>query len=282
MSKFLSAVANTEFDSEVKQAYQGAGKLRSTVKYRGGVTGDTYKFRTMGKGMAQQRPASSSDVTPMDITHAQPTATLTNWYAPEYTDIFDQAEVNFDEMRELAQAIAAALGRREDQLIIDALDDATNIAGTVSEDTGGTNSNLNVAKLRKAKRYLDAKGVPMSDRTIIHTAGQLEGLLGETEATSADFNSVRALVNGELNTFVGFRFVLIEDRDEGGIPDESSEDRAFAYHRDAAGLACGIDVRQETNYIPEKVSWLSNGILKCGAVAIDGNGIVEIECIESA
>lgn len=281
MSKFLSSVAMTEFDSEVKQAYQGAGMLRQTVKYRSGVTGNTYDFRKMGKGLAKQRAAASSDVTPMNITHSLPSATLTNWYAPEYTDIFDQAEVNFQEQRELAMTIASALGRREDQLILDAIDDATSIAGTVSEDTGGTNSNMNVAKLRKARRYLSEQGVPKSDRHLALTSAQMEGLLGETTATSSDYNTVKALVQGDLDSFVGFKFHEIEERDEGGLKDESSEQRAFAWHRDAVGHACAIDVRQETNYIPEKVSWLANGILKCGSVAIDGLGIVEIEVIET-
>jgi hypothetical protein len=281
MSRFLSSVAQTEFDSEVKHAYQKAGLLRGTVTLRTGVTGDTYKFRLMGKGLAQQRPASSSDVTPMDINHSQPQATLTNWYAPEYTDIFDKAEVNFDEQRELAQTIAGALGRREDQLILDAIDDATGIAGTVSEDIGGTNSKLNTAKVRRASRFLNAKGVPNSERYLVHTAGQLEDMLASEEATSSDFNSVKALVNGELNTFVGFKWILIEDRAEGGIRDESSEDRAFAYHKMAVGHAVGLDIRQETNYIPEKVSWLANGILKAGAVTRDPEGIVEIENIET-
>lgn len=281
MSKTLSSVAQTEFDSEVKQAYQGSGKLRSTVTIRTGVTGDTYKFRSMGKGYAKQRAAPSNDITPMDVTHAQQTATLTNWYAPEYTDIFDAAEVNFDEQRELATVIASALGRREDFLIVDAIDDATSIAGTVNEDIGGTNSNLNSDKLRKAARYLNEQGVPNSDRFVVHTAAQLEGLLGETETTSSDFNTVKALVNGELSTFLGFKFVMLENRDEGDLPDESSEQRAFAYHKMAVGHAVGLDIRQETNYIPEKVSWLSNGILKCGSVARDAKGIVEIECIES-
>lgn len=281
MSKTLSSVANTEFDSEVKQAYQGAGKLRSTVTYRGGVVGDTYKFRTMGKGIAQQRGAPSSDVVPMDVTHAQPSATLTNWYAPEYTDIFDAAEVNFDEQRELAQVIAGAIGRREDQLIINAIDDTASIAGTVSEDIGGTNSGLNVAKLRRASRYLNAKGVPNSDRYLIHHAISLDYLLDDAEAISADYNSVKALVNGEVNSYVGFKFVMLEDRDEGGIVAESSEGRCFAYHKQAVGHACGIDVRHETNYIPEKVSWLANGIIKCGSVGRDANGIVEIEVVET-
>ena len=281
MSINLSSVANTEFDAEVKQAYQGAGKLRGTTTLRTGVTGDTYKFRYMGKGYAQQRPAPSSDVTPMDVSHSQPSATLTNWYAPEYTDIFDDAEVNFEEQRELAQCIAAALGRREDQLILNAVDAATAIAGTVSEDTGGTDSGMNVDKLRRASRYLNAKGVPMGDRYLVHKALSLEYLLGDTEAVSADYNSVRALVNGDIDSFVGFKFVMIEDRTEGGIADESSEQRAFAWHKAAVGHAVGLDVRQETNYIPEKVSWLANGILKCGSVARDGEGIVEIELIET-
>jgi len=280
MSTSLSSVANTEFDSEVKQAYQGSGKLRGAVTLRTGVVGDTYKFRKMGKGYAQQRAAPSSDVTPMNVAHTQQTATLTNWYAPEYTDIFDAQEVNFDEQRELAQAIAGALGRREDALIIDAIDDTTGIAGTVSEDIGGTNSNLNVDKLRRANRYLGAKGVPKGDRYIAHTAAQMEGLLGETEATSSDFNTVKALVNGELNSFVGFQFIELEDRDEGDLPDESSEQRAFAWHKAAVGHAVGLDIRQETNYIPTKTSWLANGILKCGSVGRDADGIVEIECIE--
>ena len=86
MSKVLSSVAVTEFDSLVKHAYQNAGLLKGAVTVRNNVVGDTYKFRNMGKGLANQK--STSDlVTPMDITHGFATATLQNWNAPEYTDI---------------------------------------------------------------------------------------------------------------------------------------------------------------------------------------------------
>jgi len=110
MSKTLSSVAVTEFDSMVKQAYQGMGMLKPAVTQRNNVIGDTYKFRRMGKGLANQK--STSDlVTPMDVTHEFKTATLTNWNAPEYTDMFDAKDVNFDEKQELANTIAGALGR---------------------------------------------------------------------------------------------------------------------------------------------------------------------------
>lgn len=284
MSKFLSNAANTEFDAEVKHAYQTMGsKLRNDVTYRGGVVGNTYTFRLMGKGLAKQRPAPSSDVVPMDITHGVPTATLTNWYAPEYTDIFDAAAVNFDEQRELAQTIAGAIGRREDQLIIDAMEDGTPTS-TVDEDVGGTDTGLNPDKVRRAKRVLDALGVPSTDRFFAHTAIGLESMLGETEVTSSDYNSVKALTNGEVDSWLGFKWVMIETRSEGGLPIDVAptpdETHNFAWHKAAIGHACGIDIRQETNYIPEKVSWLSNGIVKCGSAIRDADGYAEIQTVE--
>ncbi len=149
MSKELSSAAAQQFDSEVLHEYQGMGQLRPTVTLRTGVVGDTYKFRTMGKGLAKQRGATQTDVTPMDVSHALQTATLENWVAPEYTDIFDAAEVNFQERTELAQTIAGGLSRREDQLIIDAFDASSSYAGTVTDDVGGTDTDLNPAKLRR-------------------------------------------------------------------------------------------------------------------------------------
>lgn len=279
MSKTLSAAAQTEFDSEVKHAFQTAGALKDTVTIRNNVVGDTYKFRHMGKGLANQKP-SQADVTPMDVAHSLITCTLENWNAPEYTDIFDAAEVNFDEQRELAQTIAAALGRRCDQLIIDAM--AADPGATVDADVGGANTGLNVDKLRRASRELNDNGVPSSDRWIAVSALGLEQLLGETDATSADFNTVRALVNGEINSFVGFQFKIIESRTEGGLPSDGTDTDCFAWHKSAVGMAIGIDIRSEVNYIAQKTSWLCNGVFKAGAVVRDNEGVVKVQIDEAA
>jgi len=283
MSKFLSSAAAQQFDSEVLHEYQGMGSLRTTVTVRTNVVGDTYKFRGMGKGMAQQRGATQTDVTPMDVSHSLQTVTLENWVAPEYTDIFDQAEVNFQERTELAQTIAGGISRREDQLIIDALDASSSYAGTVTDDIGGTDTDLNPAKLRRASRHLNQKGVPMAGRCIVIGALQLEALLGNTEATSSDFNTVKALVNGEINAFVGFTFKMIEDRAsfEGGLTVAANVRDCYAYHQTAIGYASGIDPRTEVNYIPQKVSWLANGLLKAGAVVRNSNGVVKVQCNEA-
>ena len=283
MSKNLSAAASTQFDSEVLHEYQSMGSLRTTVTVRTGVVGDTYKFRGMGKGLAVQRGATQTDVIPMDVSHSLQTATLENWVAPEYTDIFDDVEVNFQERAELAQTIAGALSRREDQLIIDAMDASSTYAGTVTIAIGGAATDLNPAKLRRASRYLNAKGVPMSGRHIAIGALQLEALLGNTEATSSDFNTVKALVNGEINSFVGFDFKLIEDRAsfEGGLTVAAGVRDCFAYHTTSTGFASGIDPKTEVNYIAHKVSWLANGMLKAGSVVRNSNGLVKVQCDEN-
>jgi len=281
MSATLSSAAIAQFDAEVKHAYAKSGMLRGTVRVRTGIVGSTHRFPKLGKGAATRR-TTQADVTPMNVAHTNATATMEDWCAAEYTDIFDQAAVNFDERRELATTIAGAIGRREDQLILDAIDAAT-VANTVSQHIGGTNTGLNTAKIRRAKRLLDAGGVPMGkgERTLAISAIGLEQLLGETVATSSDYAPVKALFDGEVDYWVGFQFKTMESRDEGGIPLSSTIRTNYAYHRGALGLAVGIDFRTEVNYIPQKTSWLSNGLFKAGAVAVDVAGLVEISTYEA-
>jgi hypothetical protein len=283
MSKSLTTNALASFDGEVKHAYQMGGVLRKMVRVKTGIVGSTHRFPKMGKGAATPR-VPQTDVVPMAVAHTNATATLTDWNAPEYTDIFDQAKVDYQERAELAETIAGAIGRREDQLILDALDTAS-AGGTVSNDIGGTDSGLNVTKLRRASRLLNVLGVPKTDRWFVgHAIGE-EQLLGETEVTSSDFNVVKALVQGEIDQFLGFKYEFMEDRDEGGVPVDGSSDRTnYAFHggqRGSTGLAVGIDFRTEVNYIAEKTSWLANGLFSAGAVVLDENGLIDVTTRES-
>jgi hypothetical protein len=286
MSKFLSNAAVTEFDSEVKHEYQGMQTLRQAVSFRGGVTGEAYKFTRMGKGIANQK-ATQADVTPMDISHARQTATMGNWNAPEYTDIFDQAEVNFDEKSELAKTIAKAIGRREDQIVIDAMN-AVTFAATNDEnpDTGrvfdiSATRNFDLSSIRSAKGHLDDIEAESGDRHIVVRALALQKLLEDTTVTSTDYNTVRALVNGELNTYLGFKFHVIGTRKEGGLPGVAADRTAFAWQKMSIGLAVGIDMQTRIDWVAQKTSWLANGVFKAGAVAREPQGIVKIQYDET-
>jgi hypothetical protein len=269
----------TLFDAEVKQAYQGESALRNTVRLRTGVEAATHKFPKIGRGVANVR-VPQTDVTPLNVTYSQVTCTLSDYIAAEYSDIFNQAKINFDERQELVQVVSKAIARRQDQLILDSLTNS-GTSLTVASSVGGANSNMNLDKLLAAKKALDAKNVPPTDRFIIIHANNLASLLDETEVKSSDFNTVKALVAGQLDTYLGFKFITIGDRDEGGLAISSGDRKVYAYHKQAVGMAEGMGLTTRIDYIAEKTSYLVASMFSAGAVAIDAEGIVEITCDEN-
>ena len=265
------------FDAEVKQAYQASRALAGVTRERANVEGNQVKFPKIGKGTATVR-VPQTDVTPLNVSYSQVTASMSDYIAAEYSDIFHQAKVNFDERRELVEVVGNAIGRRMDQLVIDALNAASS-PSTVGTDIGGTGTNLNLAKLLAAKKALDAKNVPAEGRCMVIHANGLSALLDETELTSSDFATVKALSAGEIDTFLGFKFIMLGDRDEGGLPLPSTR-TSFAFHRDAIGLGISMNQKSEINYVPEKTSFLVSSMFSAGAIAIDDEGIVKISSTE--
>src|SRR5690606_6763135 len=190
MSRNLTINEQASFDARVKQAYQGSGMLRHTVELADNIVGATHRFHKIGRGMATKR-IDQTDVVPMNIMHGNATATLEDWNAAEYTGIFNQQKVPYKEQDKLAHIIASAIGRREDQLILDALDAAstTNVVGT---NVGGSATGLNTAKLRRAAKLLNKTGVPRGrgERVLVISADGLEELLGDPDATTSEKNTI--------------------------------------------------------------------------------------------
>jgi len=284
MSTGLSTAFITLFEAEVKQAYQGDAVLRNAVRMRTNVEGSTVKFPKIGKGTAQVR-TPQTDVVPLNTSFSTVTATMTDYIAAEYSDIFDQQKVNFDERQELAQVVGKAIARREDQIIIDVMEAASpgaTIANTVVTSGSATASDLNIGKIIAAKKALDAANVPPQDRHAVIHANNLAGLLGDERAISGDFQNIKALVAGELNTMMGFQFHIVGTRDEGGLAIDGSSDRnTFFFHKSAIGCGVGIPPKVEVNYVPEKTSFLVSAMYSAGAVAIDTAGLIKVTCRES-
>lgn len=279
MSINLSNAAITQFDDLVKHEYQARGRLRKAVTLRTGITGQSYEFTRMGSGIANQK-ATQADVTPMNVEHSRQVCTLQRWLAPEYTDIFDNDEVNFSEMEELAQTVAKALQRREDQLIIDAMN-----AGTYSATPSGADQGLDIVtgaagltvnKLREVNARFQDLEIEDGEKYIAVTSKGLQDLLADTEVTSSDFNTVKALVSGELDTYLGMKFIVLGTRAEGGLP-VVTDQRAFAWHKGSIGYAVGkIDMMTKIDWVPQKTSWLTNGMLRSGSVIRENAGIIRV------
>ena len=194
MSTGLSTAFIQLFDAEVKQAYQGTAMLQGTCRMRTGVEGNTVNFPSIGKGQAIVR-TPQTDVTPLNTAFSTVSCTLTDYVAAEYSDIFDQQKVNFDERRELAQVVGSAIGRRQDQIILDALASASagsSVANTVVTSGNATASDMNVGKIIAAAENLNKKNVPPTDRHLIMHASGLASLLADERAVSADYASIKA------------------------------------------------------------------------------------------
>lgn len=280
MTTQASTNFKTEFDALVKQSYQGSSLLAGKVRTRANVNAKTYRFPKMGKGIASLR-IPQTDVIPMNVTHSYADVTLVDWDASDYSAIEDLDKLAFDEKRELVMSISKAIGRRMDQIIVNAMD-ASAFATQVAVSVGGANTSLNVEKILRAKRLMDANGVPMEGRTLLINAAALENALLETEIGSSDFNVVKALSVGELNKFAGFEFIMMEDRaNEGGIPISSTTRNCFAFHRDAVGLAMTGGIRSNVDWIPEKKSWLVTSAVTAGAVTIDTDGVIDVLVYEA-
>jgi len=280
MAVSISNAFVTLFDAEVKQAYQADAVLRNTVRLRTGVTASTHKFPKIGAGVAQVR-VPQTDVTPLNVSYSQATVTLTDYIVLNTAISSINPKSTLTSAKNWCKLLAKAVGRRSDQMIIDALA-ASSTSLTVATSIGGSATNMNMAKLREAARLLNTANVPAEDRYILIHASQLSSLLSETAVTSSDFNSVKALVQGDITSFMGFNFVTIGDRSEGGLAGGGSGSTrvVYAYHKMAVGMAESMAIRSEINYIPEKTSWLVSSMFSAGATAIDAGGIVAITCTE--
>lgn len=284
MSNTLTTNMNIYFDTAVKHAYdEGGTGLSRFIRNNGTMIGGKVRFRLMGKGMARQRTAPAEMRQPMNVNHSYTEGTLVDYEAVEFTDKFDQAEVDYSEMDQLASVVAGAIEKRKDQLVIDALD-AASTSNTVGTDIGGTASGLNVDKLREAKLQLDNHGVGAGDRVFVSSAQGESDLLGETEVGSADYNQVRALVNGEVSRFMGFNFVFIpasRDDDEGGLPTTTNTRKHYAFEGQALGMRAALDGAAKITYENLVGSWLIAQDLKAVCKHIDPDGIVEITTTET-
>lgn len=275
MSVGLPAITQIEFDAQVKAAYQSMGLLRPHVRVKTRVVGATTRFRRYARGVARPR-IPQTDVQPMNTQYAEAIATLADWHAAEYTARLDQALTNVDERDVVATNIGGACARRMDQMILDALD-----AGTPSADIAAAATGLTDAKMRRAQALFDQRAVPQGKRKMAISARAKEDLLSDPRFSSRDYVESYVVRTGMLPPIYGFDIVVIDNRDEGGLPLVTTTRSNFAWDADAVGLAIGVDEALEVGWILEKTSWLSVQEFKAGAVVIDTLGVLQIDTVES-
>ena len=267
-----AAVFSTTFANDVKLACDGKGKLTETVVTVNNIQGKGYVFNLSTGGEAKERGAIYTDLTPMGSTTAPIAVVFQDIIATEFVDSFEELKTNFSIQQNLTTNIARAISRKKDSVIVGALDNA-------SEKTIDSSTEiLNVATIRAAMAQLDEDECDEDDRHIAFGAKQKSALLGTVEVTSSDYSNVRALVNGEVDTFLGFKFHMMGKR----LPEDAGVRTIFAWHKSCVGLAMGQDVKTSNNYSASKDCEVITSKFSGEAAIIDPAGVVKISVLDVA
>lgn len=275
MSQSLTAVQQTEFDELVKAEYRSAGfLLRDSVRLKNDVVGAWCEFRKVDQVFSVPT-AYLASVTIQDPDYTKETCFLQKYTTPTAVDTVQELTVNFDTKMENAMLVGQAMGRRSDQIIIDAV--AADPGKTIAN--GGTN--FNYEKFTEVYEYFENNAVPKGQRWIALSASNVRSLMQDDQFVSTFYTENRILDRGWILDYLGINLVTIPQMTEGGLPKSGNIRTALAWHKMSTGMAIGHDFRTEINYVPMNTSWLVNGIFSAGSVVIDNRGVIAIACDES-
>lgn len=263
---------------------QRKSRLRDKVRLETGITGKTAFFDQIGATEAQEQTTRHDDTPQIDTPHARRMVAMRTF---RWADLIDQPDKvrTLNEMTSPYQMNAAsAMGRKMDDVIIQAAfaTAATGESGTGTASLASANtvvwasSGLTITKLLAAKEILDAfENDEEEERFIALHASQVTDLLNTTQITSADYNTVQALVAGKIDTFLGFKFVRIER-----LPlDSNGQRRVLAWRKSALLLAVGADVQARISERDDK-NYATQVYFSAvyGATRMEEAGVVDIRC----
>ena len=286
----MSVQITTAFVEQYKSnvfhlAQQKGSKLRDAVRTES-IVGKSHFFERIGSTAAVKRTSRHADTPRVDTPHSRRKVTMDDYDWADLIDDSDKVRLLISPQSEYAKAGAYAMGRTMDDVIIAAA--TGNAFGGVSggnsiplpagQKIAHGSTGLTIAKLISAKEKLDAANVdPDEARVLVCSAKQISDLLGTTQITSADFNSVKALVQGDIDTFMGFKFI----RSERLGTDSNGNRQVLAFTNTSMGLALGKDIQTKISERADKN--YSTQVYLCmtiGATRVEDEKVIEIACTE--
>lgn len=287
MSTQVTTAFVQQFSSNITMlAQQRGSKLRGAVSEES-VTGEKAFFDQIGSTAAVKKTTRHGDTPLVETPHSRRMVTMDTYEWADLIDDADKVKLLTSPESVYAQAAAAAMGRAMDDAIITA---ATGTSKTGKSGSGSAtmlsantiahgSADMSISKLLQTKKALDLLDVdPSIPRYICVGPNQIEALLNTTSVTSSDFNTVRALVQGTVDSFLGFRFIVSNRLAKSG-----NIRTCFAWAEDGIKLAMGKDVMARVDERSDKS--YSTQVFYCatfGATRMEEEKVVSIACDESA
>ncbi len=144
---------------------------------------------------------------------------------------------------------------------------------------GAANSKLTVSKVQEAKVFFDERKVPKSERFISVSSHLIAGLLRDPFLASADYNTVQAMVSGEIRNWHGFTWVPHEEWSDTA-PQAAGQDLAVCWHKMSVQYKSRILKPVEVFRRKEKRNnWWTYGELESGGIRGYDEGVLKIICL---
>ena len=287
MASQITTAFVQQFSANVQLLSQQRGSLLRGSVSEESVTGEKAFFEQVRSVAAVKRTSRHADTQILDTPHSRRMVTMDTYEWADLIDDADKVRLLIDPTSTYAQAAASAMGRAMDDAIIEAATGtaSTGASGSTStalpagQQIAGGSADLTIAKLIEAKKILDENSVdPSIARYIAVGPAQIEALLGTTQIKSSDFNTVKALSTGDINSFLGFNFILTNRLAKSG-----NDRTCFAWAEDGIKLAVGKDVQSRIDERPDKA--YSTQVFYCatfGATRMEEEKVISIVCDESA
>ena len=290
MSSQITTSFVEQYSANVSMLAQQTGsKLRSAVDVES-VRGKNAFFDQVGVTAAQLRTRRHGDTPQIDTPHSRRRVSLATYEWADLVDDADKVRMLVDPTSTYARAAAAAMNRSIDDVIITAMnaDADTGVAGGTSTSlpsgqktaTSDQSDGLTVAKLLSAKYILDNNDVdPSLRRYLVCGPKQIQDLLNTTEVKNSDYNTVKALAHGQLDSFLGFNFIMSTRLNTDAT--YTTDRLVFAFTEDAIKLAIGKDVGAKISERADKsYSTQVYYSMDVGATRMEEEKVVQIPCNE--
>ena len=290
MSTQITTAFVEQYSTNVSMLAQQMGsKLRGAVDVET-IRGKNAFFDQIGATAAVVRSTRHGATPQIDTPHSRRRVSLADYEWADLIDALDKVRMLTDPTSNYAKAAAAAMNRSIDDVIITALNASadTGVAGgtavplpsTSKFATSDQSDGLTVAKLLQSKYFLDNGNVdPSIKRYFVCGPKQIQDLLNTTEVKSSDYNTVKALAQGSINSFLGFEFIMSTRLNMDGT---HTDDRlCFAFTQDAVKLAIGADVKAKITERDDK-SYATQVYysMALGATRMEEEKVFQVPCDE--
>lgn len=308
MSSQITEAFVQEYSSNIYMLSQQKGSRLAPFVRQESINGNAKAFDRIGSVAAIVKAGRHSDTPQIDTPHTKRWCYLAEYEWADLIDDLDKVRMLNSPESEYVVAAMWAMGRSKDDVLITAFDAAVTTGAAqggssahpnsqkFAANNGTAFSNLNVNTLISLKSLFGSNEVDDQELHIAVQQSQLDSLLRDDQVTSSDYNTVKALVRGEVDSYLGFQFhrtqrlntqtaALSGSPTTGAVGSGSSlvgQRKCFAWASSGMILGIGSDIKAKISERADKsYSMQAYSSMSLGAVRMEEVDVVTCFCTES-